>query len=487
MKTTRTLRAFLLAAVVALTFSFWGINSPAFSAETGTSVSAALANPLAAPMEGAAAAGQDGHGHHVFPKILLNLLIILVLAKIGGDLFQRIGQPAVLGELIFGIILGNLSLLHLSGLDGFVKSTLLDPEAATFVTLLSEIGVMLLLFEVGLESTVGEMMSVGVSSLLVAMLGVIAPMALGFGVGRIFLPDAPWTVPMFIGAVLAATSVGITARVLRDLGQMHRRESKIILGAAVIDDVLGLIVVAVAQGMVLASNSGKALEISSVAVTIGKAIAFFVLAVLVGRLVARKLYRWGTYLNGQGVLLTMTLGWCFFTAYVGTLLGLAPIVGAFAAGLVLEEATFRDWVGREVPLEDLLRPLTSFLVPVFFVHMGMKVQLDAFGDLKVLGFATVLTLAAIAGKQICSLGVLEKGLNRLAVGVGMIPRGEVGLIVAGIGATMKASDGEPIISGPTFSATVIMVMITTMITPPLLAIVFREKKGKAASPPVAAD
>jgi Kef-type K+ transport system membrane component KefB len=262
--------------------------------------------------------------------------------------------------------------------------------------------------------------------------------------------------------------VGITARVLKDLGRMEMTEAKIILGAAVIDDILGLVVLAVAQGAVAASDTGQPIQISTIGVIIFKAVGFFIAAIVIGKLVSPKLYKAATFLQVKGVLLSVTLGWCFMIAYLGTLVGVAPIVGAFAAGLVLEDTTVKEWHGRESPLEDLLRPLTAFLVPVFFVHTGMNVRLDTFANLNILGFAAALTFVAIIGKQLCALGVRDKSLNRQAIGIGMIPRGEVGLIVANIGRTMRTPQGHEVITSNTFSAAVIMVVVTTMVTPPAL-------------------
>ncbi len=421
--------------------------------------------------------------HHagLVEEVLLALVLILLAAKIGGELFERLGQPAVLGELIFGMVIGNASLLPLGTVGHALTTVLHDARVDTFLTLLAEIGVVILLFEVGLESTVREMVSVGPSSLLVALLGIVAPVTLGFFVGEIFLQDEPWTVHLFLGAVLAATSVGITARVLSDLGKTQLREAKIILGAAVIDDVLGLIVLAAVQGIIAATNAGQPISLLSIGGIIAKALLFFVGAILLGLVVSKRFYRWASFMRGKGVLLTVTLIWCFGLAYIASVMGLAPIVGAFAAGLVLEEATFIDWEGREEQLEKLLRPVADFLIPVFFVHMGMKVQLNVFGDLSVLGLAAGLTAAAILGKQVCSFGVLERGVGRLVVGLGMIPRGEVGLIVASIGAGMRTAEGHPVIAPSTFSATVIMVVITTMMTPPLLQRALKRLERKGAS------
>jgi Kef-type K+ transport system membrane component KefB len=460
----------LLSLLVALVFSVITGNGRSFAAPSNAvapeaTVTSAL--ETAASVEGAQSASTDHHAGLV-EEVLIALVLILLAAKIGGDIFERLGQPAVLGELIFGMLIGNAAMLPLGSFSTAISSVVHDPQVDPFITLLAEVGVIILLFEVGLESTVREMVSVGPSSLLVALLGVLAPVGLGFVVGEIFLPHEPWTVHLFLGAVLAATSVGITARVLSDLGKMNLRESKIILGAAVIDDVLGLITLAAVQGIITATNAGVPVSFKAIAWIIAKAVLFFVGAILLGLVVSKRFYWLAARLKGRGILLTVTLVWCFALAYVASKIGLAPIVGAFAAGLVLEEATFIDWEGREEQLEKLLRPVADFLVPVFFVHMGMKVQWSVFSDVSVLGFAAALTLAAIIGKQVCSLGVLEKGVGRFVVGLGMIPRGEVGLIVASIGAGMRTAEGHPVIAPSTFSATVIMVVITTMLTPPML-------------------
>ncbi len=471
----RRLKIFVMAAIVSLLYTVFGQarttdTSTTETKKTTTSLTAIDAETTQTVDEKQASesAKVQQTAHHALPKILVTLMLILMVAKIGGDLMERIGQPAVLGELLFGIILGNLALFRLPFLEPLVDKVFNDQEVAIFITLLAELGVILLLFEVGLESTLREMLAVGPSALLVATLGVVAPIGLGFLAGVWFLPEDPWTVHLFLGAVLAATSVGITARVLKDIGRMEMRESKIILGAAVIDDILGLVVLAVASGAIVAANSGTSLEAGSIALIVFKAVGFFVVAIAVGKIISPGMYKLATYLQVRGVLLSLTLGWCFFVAWLGSLVGVAPIVGAFAAGLVLEDATFKDWHGRDMELEDLLRPITAFLVPVFFVYTGMNVQLSTFANVNILGFAATLTFFAIIGKQICSLGVWDKTLNKLAIGVGMIPRGEVGLIVANIGRGLKSSDGKPIISSDTFSATVIMVVITTMITPPLL-------------------
>ncbi|HEX8337047.1 MAG TPA: cation:proton antiporter [Pyrinomonadaceae bacterium] len=435
-------------------------------------LAAGLAGVCALPYAGAFAAGggePDGAGasagHGLDPSVLAGLALILVVAKLGGELFEHFDQPAVLGELVAGMCVGALALAGVGGVETL--------RTHAVVSALAEIGVIILLFEVGLESNLTEMLEVGWSSLLVAAAGVAAPFFLGWGVSYYFLPGEATLVHVFIGATLCATSVGITARVLRDLGRLRTRESRIILGAAVIDDVLGLLILAVVAGAIRASAAGGALAVSDVALIAGKSAAFLVGALLVGRFVVPHLFRGAGRFEGRGVLLALALAFCFFLAWVAAAVGLAPIVGAFAAGLVLDEAHFEPFGERgERKLEDLLAPVSAVLVPVFFVQMGMRVDLSAFARWELLGFAAVLTLAAVVGKQVCSLAVVERGVNRLSVGLGMIPRGEVGLIFAGIGASLVLPNAQgvpkPVVGPATFGAVVIMVIVTTLLTPPAL-------------------
>ncbi|QDT64796.1 cation:proton antiporter [Calycomorphotria hydatis] len=425
--------------------------------------------------------GDGGHsGGHADPvaPVLAGIIVILLCAKIGGDIFERISMPAVLGELVVGILIGNLDML--TGIDvlEFMEPLKNGGEgespfsAAAILEILAGIGVILLLFEVGLESTVRQMMSVGVSSLIVAVLGVVVPIALGYGVGSIWHDS--WQVPLFIGATLCATSVGITARVLKDLGKSQAKESQIILGAAVIDDILGLIVLAICSGLITATASGASGGESGLAFELFKIVAlsfgFVGGALLLGVLKFPKvLFRLASFLSGHGLLVTTALVICFGFSWAANAVGLATIVGAFAAGLILENAHYEDLERHEnVDLEEAIKPLTALLVPIFFVEMGMKVDLLSFADASVWGLASLLVVAAIIGKQVCSFGVMEPGLNRFAVGLGMIPRGEVGLIFANEGSKLVA-DGVSVIDASTYSAIVVMVMVTTLVTPPLLS------------------
>jgi Kef-type K+ transport system membrane component KefB len=311
------------------------------------------------------------------------------------------------------------------------------------------------------------MMKVGWPSLFVALLGVATPFALGWGVGALLLPSQGPYVHAFLGATLTATSVGITARVLRDLGRSQSKEAKVILGAAVIDDVLGLVILAVVGGAIAAADQGSTLSYITITGILAKSLGFLFGALALGVWLSPRLFALASRLSGGGVLLATALVFCFALAWLASRIGLAPIVGAYAAGLILEHAHFRDFEARgERQIEELVQPISSVLVPVFFVLMGMHVDLSAFVRSEVFGLAALLTLAAILGKQACSLGA-SKGLDRLSIGIGMIPRGEVGLIFANVGLGLSVQGG-PVIDSGTYSAVVIMVIVTTMATPPAL-------------------
>ncbi|MGH9817370.1 MAG: cation:proton antiporter, partial [Candidatus Acidiferrales bacterium] len=280
----------------------------------------------------------------------------------------------------------------------------------------------------------------------------------GYFVVDLMMHDASTAKAVFIGAILTATSVGITARVFRDLKQLHRTEAQIILGAAVIDDVLGLVILAVVSGLVV---TGAVSIWGAAAITL-KATAFLLLALVVGGSVTPRLVRQMAKLDIANLKLLFGLGFAFLLSYVASLAGLATIVGAFAAGLVLEEFFFKE-MKQDSHLRDLLAPLESLIVPVFFVLMGLQVKLETLAHTSVLLLAGVLTLVAILGKLVSGVAA-GRGIDKLSVGIGMMPRGEVGLIFAGIG------KGLGVVSDSVFSAVVIMVMVTTLLTPPLLKI-----------------
>ena len=404
--------------------------------------------------------------------LLLGLTIVLGAAKLGGWLATRIGQPAVLGELISGILIGNLALAGLHGVDWLRDDRTLS--------ILAQLGVIVLLFQVGLESSVEQMRRVGASASLVALVGVVTPFALGWLAGAWLLPGHSPYVHAFLGAALTATSVGITARVLRDLKATQTTEARIILGAAVIDDVLGLLILAALSGVIAAAERGGAsISMAEIAWIGLKALGFLAGVIVVGAPLAPHLFRLAAKIRVPGILLTSGLLFCFLVSYLATLAGLAPIVGAFGAGLVLEGSHFERFEeSRGESLESLLRPISSFLVPIFFVLTGIRVELAALAQPGVLALAFFLTLAAWVGKQACSLAVLERGVDRLTIGLGMVPRGEVGLIFATFGATLVIG-GERIITPATYSAVVIMVIVTTLVTPPARQWSMKRRRRKA--------
>lgn len=388
--------------------------------------------------EGAVA--EVAHGLTV-PEFLFLLIAILVSAKVLGELAERIGQPAVLGELLAGVLIGGSVL------------GILDPTIEV-VHLLAELGVVLLLFQIGLETNLGSLLKVGGASTAVAITGVVLPFGLGYGVAAFLGLDTLTAV--VCGAALTATSVGITARVLSDLGRLQEPESQIVLGAAVIDDIIGLIILAVVADVV----SGPGLSLGGVAVTTLKAFGFVGAVLLVGRLVVPPLFEMLARLGREDTLATMALAFAFLVAFLADLSGSALIVGAFAAGLVLAPT-------RQVKvIEHGVMRLGMFFVPIFFVVVGAAVDVRTFGDPQVLTVGGALIAVAIIGKVAAGYAPVWFKGHKLVIGVGMVPRGEVGLIFAQMGLTTGVLDAG------LFSAITLMVMVTTFIAPPLLKVLF---------------
>ena len=397
------------------------------------------------------------------PNLFLALAVILVAAKLLGELAERFGQPAVLGELVAGVVLGS-SVLGIVPTEG---------PAAQVVHVLAELGVLLLLFEIGLETDLREMFRVGTASLSVAAAGVALPFLFGF-LYWAYVPHAAsggttdlTTAAVFVGATLTATSVGITARVLSDLGQMHTAEARIIIGAAVIDDVLGLVILTVVSGMA----AGASVNAVGILRVLGVAIGFLVVAVLAGRFVAPRLFDLVVKMRVRYVLLVFAFAFALGLSAAAALVGSALIIGAFAAGLVLSGTNQFDTIEREV------RPVASIFTPIFFVSVGASVNLDHLdpsrpGAAGILGVAAVLTVLAILGKVAAGWAAPWVPFRRLVVGVGMIPRGEVGLIFADIG--RRAG----ILNEAVFGAVLLMVMATTFVAPPGLKLLF----GRAQAP-----
>ena len=434
-----------------------------------------VSSVFASPEEGAGAVAAHGP-----ITTFLWIAVILVFAKVS-NLVEKWGQPGVLGELVMGVILGNLVLL---GVDVF------EPiKDDSIIAFLSELGVVILLFQIGLESNIREMKKVGMRALLVAIVGVVFPFILGaYVVGPWLLPDLSSYAYLFLGAALTATSVGITGRVFKDLGKLKTKEAQIVLGAAVIDDVLGLIILAVVSALVTVG----AVSAGVISLIIGKAVLFLLGAIVLGQLLAPHLGRaFSSIQTGVGMKFTLAVAFALIFAYVAQLIGLAAIVGAFAAGLVLDPVHFKYFKKAEVlsdvekatanmtdevkatiseaishhehrHIEDLIEPLSHFLVPIFFIVVGMSVKLETMFDAKILLVSLAVTAVAFLGKYAAGF-VAGKGVNRSLIGVGMVPRGEVGLIFAAIGQQLG------VVSDEVFSIIVIMVILTTLLTPPILA------------------
>jgi len=395
----------------------------------------------------------------------LGLVIVVATALVGGHLAGRLGQATVLGELLAGMVLGSVASsarLH------FIAS---DP----YLDILAQLGMLLLLFEVGLDLSVGDLFAVGPSAMTVALIGTVSSLVVGAGAAALVMPAAPSATHIFMGAALTATSVGITARVLKDLGASRSTEARIVLGAAVVDDVLGLVVLGIA-GASFAPRPAAPAEMS-IAALIMKTVGFLILAIVLGRWLTPEWFRRAARIRSKGALLAVGLCFCFFLSWAASSIGLAALVGAFAAGLVLEDAHSEMFVRRgERPLNELLQPMTSFLVPVFFVLVGFRADVRVFAHPTALVVPLALTLAAIVGKLLCGVGVFARGASRLTIACGMIPRGEVALVFAALGSAYRVG-GRPLLDQSGYTAIVTVVILTTLITPPALKWSFGQRKG----------
>ncbi len=376
---------------------------------------------------------------------LLSLIIIYASARLFSELAIRAGQSAVLGELLAGVLVGGSVL-------GWVEPT-------QTLKLMSGIGVMLLLFEVGLKSDLHSFLKVGWAAAAVAMIGVATPFVLGYGLA--LLLHMSQVQAIFVGATLTATSVGFSARVLDDLGKLNTPEGNIILGAAVIDDVLGLVILSVVVGLA-ESGTVSWVEVIRTAVV---ALLFLGLAILIGI----RFVHWFTYLvnrmNSRGRLIMAAMILVLLFGYLAELMHVAALIGAFAAGLVLTRAE------HHTPIEDTIKPVADIFVPIFFVLIGAAVDLSLLNPLNpqnwpILLLAGGLTVVAVLGKLAAGLGAGGK-INRWAVGCGMLPRGEVGLIFAGIGLS------SAVISTADYGAVLIVITLTTVLSPLLLKRCFR--------------
>ncbi len=423
----------------------------------------------------------------VLAGVLLSLVVVYVASKLGGEVCSKFDLPPVLGELVAGVLVGisALNLLIFPGTDidasrSLIMQTLqltahLSPAdlQATFeaqsevMSVLAELGVVILLFEIGLQSNLKELLKVGAQATIVAVVGVMVPFALGtaglmtfFGISAI--------PAIFAGAALTATSIGITAKVLSELGQLTSREGQIIVGAAVMDDVLGIIVLAVVGGLV---KTGE-VQVSNVLILIASAAAFLIGGVWLGRLLMPGFMALVDRIQTRGGLLISGLVFAFALSYVGAVIQLEAILGSFIAGLILAETE------KHKELEEQVIPIADFLVPIFFIVVGARTDvsvLNPFNPANTEGLiiAAFLIVVAIIGKLVTGFVVFgQPGINRLAIGVGMIPRGEVGLVFAAYGAT------SGVLSPALQAAIIVMVILTTFIAPPLLRVVFGETEAQ---------
>lgn len=405
--------------------------------------------------------------HAVDPvaRLGVSIAIILVVAKLGGDLASRARQPSVLGELLGGVVLGSIPLPLFAQLRT-------DPD----VDLLARLGVLVLLFQVGLESTVRDVMRVGIAAAAVAFLGTAGTLVAGWGAATLVQPHASTPLHLFLAASLTATSIGIGARVLQDLGASRTREAHTILGASVIDDILGLVVLAIASGAVKqagGSVEGGRVSLSSVLLLLLETAVFLVGAIVIGVKLSPALFRLTARLRGPGALVATGLSFCFVLAWAADLVGLSPIIGAFTAGLVLEESHSARFVERgEASLSDRMEPISSWLVPIFFVLVGMRADLRAMGGGGggALLLAAALLVAAVLGKLACALGA-PRSTDRFAIALGMMPRGEVSLVFASLGLSLHVLDQG------LYAAIVTVVIATTLVTPPALRMRLARKRG----------
>ncbi|NEO26323.1 MAG: cation:proton antiporter [Kamptonema sp. SIO4C4] len=430
-------------------------------------------------------------GPIILASVLLSLVVIYIASKLGGELSRLMDLPPVLGELVGGVIVG-ISALHFlvfpesgaTASDSLLMGILqqlwdLSPEAvqdvfstqSEVVSLLAELGVIVLLFEIGLESDLRELQKVGYQAVIVAIVGVAVPFGAGT-VGLMALFGMSAVPAIFAGAALTATSIGITSKVLSELGYLKSSEGQIILGAAVIDDVLGIIVLAVVASL---AKTGE-VDVMNIIYLVLSASGFLLGSILLGKVFNKSFVAIADKLKTRGNLVIPAFIFAFLMAFLANLIQLEAILGAFAAGLVLDETDKRKELDKQV------MPIADILVPIFFVSVGAKTDLSVLNptvpaNRAGLVVAAFLIVVAIIGKIMTGWTVFGRpGINRLAIGVGMIPRGEVGLVFAGVGAASGA------LSESLEAAIIMMVILTTFLAPPFLRLAF-----KSSTPPEEAE
>ena len=370
-------------------------------------------------------------------RILLDLTIILIVAKAAAEVSDRIRVPAVIGEIIAGILIGP-------SVFGLVNT-------GDMLFFLAELGVILLLIQVGLETDIVELKTVGRASILVAIIGVVLPMALGFGASSLLGESI--NTSLFVGAALTATSIGITARVFGDLRALATVEARTVLGAAVVDDVLGLIILTVVTRIVEQGSVG----IGTIASTIGLAVGFLAVTSTVGFTIFPQLFaRIAKGARSTSTVSVVAIGIALGFSVLADKAHLAPIIGAFVAGLALRRIATHERVERDVS------SLAQIFVPIFFLNIGISTNIRAMADARVIGVALILSAVAIISKIAAASGAIGSRGDKLTIGFGMLPRGEVGLIFASIGLSVGALSEE------LYGSVLVVVLVTTLVAPPLL-------------------
>lgn len=375
---------------------------------------------------------------HSFPDLLIALVALLVATKLLGVLAQRVKQPAVVGELIAGVLLGGSVLGIVDPNDPVIHS-------------LAELGVLVLLFEIGLHTDLKSLLKVGNSAMTVAVVGVVLPFGLGYWVSHAL---GLGTIPAIVaGAALTATSIGISARTLSDLGRLNTQEGQIVLGAAVIDDIIGLVILSVVAGLV----GGAAVTVAGVAVTTAIAVGFVIAALVLGSRLVPPVFSAIARVEASGTLGVIGLAFAFLLAWIAASVGSATIIGAFSAGLVLHETPQR------ASIEKATTTIGHFFVPIFFASVGAAVELGTLADARVLAIGGALIAVGVLGKFAAGFAPVWLKGDKTLIGIAMIPRGEVGLIFARMGLATGA------LTSQLYSAIAVMVLATTFMTPPLLA------------------
>ncbi len=392
-------------------------------------------------------------GMHASDPFLLELLLIFVSAKIFGEVFERLALPAVLGEILAGVLLGPYAFKMVG--DAVIQNG--HP-----INSLAGLGAIFLLFSVGLETPAGELLKVGKKSLNVAMAGVAVPFIFGFA--YYMLRGKPAAQAIFIGTAMVATSVGITARVMGDMGVLKTRAAKIILSAAVFDDILGMVLLAVVAGM--ASTGG--IEWTKLIIVLVEAAVFSLFMIFIAPHVVTRVKGRVENMSTQHAPLILALGLCLALSVLAETIGMAGIIGAFFAGLAIADHAHR-W-----NLEPGIDAIRDFLAPIFFFIMGAKLDVKVFTG-EIIVAAIIVSVLAIASKLIgCGLPVLKEGRKTaLIVGMGMVPRGEVGLIVALVGLSMHMIDQEA------FAIVMFMTGVTTIVAPIALRMLLKGEKAEA--------